>query len=110
MMLVPTMKVVALSVAVGWRVRTGVGVLVTDGMLGMLSVLMLAVAEMVVDGAIERDSGGVRVADADGATDAEAEIVALLRISPEEMVEVGNSEAGIEEGMLRESVAETVGL
>jgi hypothetical protein len=142
MMLVPTTKVVALSVAVGRRVRTGVGVLVNNGRVGigmvaeLLSETMLGVAERVADtvadGDTDRDSDAERVADgtadndpdadaetepdadtdpdpdtdtdtdadadADGVTDAESvavalanaevEIVALLRISPEERVVV----------------------
>ena len=59
-------------------------------------------------------------ADTDGATEAdsvtvafvvaEVEIVALLRISPEEPVEVFDSKAGMEDGLLKDSVAEIIEL
>lgn len=80
-MLVGMMKVVSLSVAIGWKVRTGVCELVIDGIVGIgivaepLVDVRLAVAEILADagaeGDTDRDSDAERVAE--GATDKDSE-------------------------------------
>lgn len=84
MMLVPTTKLVALSVAVAVSETTGEALLVTDGMVGM---------------GMEADSLLLGVTDGVGASlivafpEPDGVIVALLG-SPEEIVDGGTSDAG----------------
>lgn len=119
-------------VAVGIRVRTGVCETVVDGTTGIeaeadsLAVEVTADGVTLTDAGAEADSEGERVREgatdensipddtdpeAEGATERDSEreavTVALLESDPEtEAV----SEAGIDDGMLRDSLAETVAL
>lgn len=139
-MLVRMAREVSVLVAVGATVRMGLCELVIDGIVGMaivaesLAEALLAdavtLADAGADADTERDSDAERVAEgatedseandpvpeADGeagpvATDvdsvAEAVGTALLEIRPEE---VGLSEAGMEDGMLRDSLGKMVAL
>jgi hypothetical protein len=80
-MLVGMTKVVSLSVAIGWKVRTGVCELVTDGIVGigivaeLLVDVRLAVAETLTDAGAEGDTDGDSDVErvAEGATDKDSE-------------------------------------